>query len=111
MVDMQKAQAEIAQITEIIKQTVPAERIYLFGSYAYGQPNEHSDYDFYVVIPDDSMRTREATQSIHWAVAQSPLMMPIDVLASHINRFDARKQLNSLERKINRDGRLLYERA
>jgi hypothetical protein len=57
------------------------------------------------------MRPREATKNIHWAVAQSTLMMPIDVLASHLNRFDARKQLNSLERKINRDGRLLYERA
>lgn len=111
MVDKQKAQEEIQQITELIKQTVPVERIYLFGSYAYGEPHEHSDYDFFVVLPDESMRTLEVTQAIHWAIAQTPLRMPVDVLASHTNRFDEMKRFNTLERKITRDGRLLYERA
>jgi len=111
MVDREKAQEEIRQITEIIKQTVPAERIYLFGSHAYGEPHEHSDYDFFVVIPDGSMRTLKAEQDIQWAVVQSPLRTPIDVLAAYAERFDTRKKFNTLERKITRDGRLLYERA
>ena len=102
---------EIRQITEIIKQTVPAERIYLFGSHAYGQPNKDSDYDFFVVIPDGSMRSREATRLIQRAVAHSPLMTPIDVLASSANRFDEMKQYNTLERKVMREGVLLHERA
>ena len=34
---------EIHDITEAIKQAVPSERIYLFGSYACGTPNEDSD--------------------------------------------------------------------
>ena len=111
MVDRKKAQEEIAQITEIIKQTVPAERIYLFGSYAYGEPNEHSDYDFFVVLPDDSMRPLDAMRSIRRAIVRTSLMTPYDVLAAHVNGFDERKQFNTLERKITRDGRLLYERA
>jgi len=111
MIDRQKAQEEIEQITEIIKQTVPVERIYLFGSYAYGEPNKHSDYDFYVVMPDDSMRPLKAEQEIHWAVAQSSLFTPIDVLADYMKRFDERKAFNTLERKVIRDGRLLYERV
>ena len=28
------------------------EKIFLFGSYAYGTPNKDSDYDFYVVLKD-----------------------------------------------------------
>ena len=111
MVDKQKALEEIRQITELIKQTVPAERIYLFGSHAYGEPNEDSDYDFFVVIPDGSMRTREARRAINRALAHSPLRTPTDVMASHANSFDDRKQFNTLERIVTRNGRLLYERA
>ena len=47
---------EIINITEAIKQAIPAERIYLFGSHAYGKPNPNSDYDFFVVIPDGGIR-------------------------------------------------------
>ncbi|MCL1873413.1 MAG: nucleotidyltransferase domain-containing protein [Clostridiales bacterium] len=43
---------EIINITEAIKQAVTAEKIYLFGSYAYGTPSKYSDYDFFVVISD-----------------------------------------------------------
>ncbi|MDR3110323.1 MAG: nucleotidyltransferase domain-containing protein, partial [Planctomycetaceae bacterium] len=34
---------ELETIKNIIVQTVPVEQIYLFGSYAYGTPNEDSD--------------------------------------------------------------------
>ena len=43
----------LKEITAGILQAVPALKIYLFGSYAYGVPNENSDIDLYVVIPDD----------------------------------------------------------
>jgi len=111
MVDKKKAQDEIQQITELIKQTVPVERIYLFGSHVYGEPHTHSDYDFFVVLPDGGMRTREATRLVRRAIAYTPLMTPFDVLAAHLNRFDEMKKYNTLERKIARDGRLLYERT
>ena len=47
-------QNEINVIKESILQTVSAEAIYLFGSYAYGTPGEESDLDIYVVVPDDT---------------------------------------------------------
>ena len=102
---------EIQQITDIIRQTVPAERIYLFGSHAYGTPHEHSDYDFYVVIPDGSMRPLDAMDKVHWEVAQTSMKKPIDVMASYASRFHERKKFNTLERKIERDGVLLHERT
>jgi predicted nucleotidyltransferase len=108
MIDRQKAQDEIQQITELIKKTVPVERIYLFGSYAYGEPHEHSDYDFFVVMPDNSMQPKEATRAIHRALAHSPLRTPSDVMAQHKTRFELTSRYNTLERKVLRDGRLLY---
>jgi len=108
MVDRQKAQDEIQQITELIKQTVPVERIYLFGSHAYGEPHEHSDYDFFVILPDGSMRPLDAEGMIHRAVAHTPIMTAMDVLTQHKTRFDLKSRYNTLERKVSRDGRLLY---
>jgi len=54
---LRKSCQNIREKLEIIKEAVlkyvPAEKIYLFGSYAYGRPNKNSDIDIYVVIPDD----------------------------------------------------------
>ena len=41
-------------IKESILANVQAESIYLFGSYANGTPNKDSDFDIYVVVPDDT---------------------------------------------------------
>jgi predicted nucleotidyltransferase len=43
---------ELNIIKESVLKTVPAEVIYLFGSYANGMPNRDSDLDIYVVVPD-----------------------------------------------------------
>ena len=34
-------------------------QIYLFGSYAWGQPNEDSDVDLFVIVPDSAESSRE----------------------------------------------------
>ncbi|GHT88599.1 hypothetical protein FACS1894137_17010 [Spirochaetia bacterium] len=38
---------EIVSINDIIVKSVDPEKVYLFGSYAYGTPHKDSDYDFY----------------------------------------------------------------
>ena len=47
----------LAERIDIIKESilkyVQAKYIYLFGSYAYGNPTEDSDIDIYVVTPDN----------------------------------------------------------
>lgn len=100
---------EIRQIAEIIKQTIPAERIYLFGSHAYGQPNEDSDYDFFVVIPDGSMRALDASIRARQALSKLPgRQTPVDILADYSSRFHERRQFNTLERKVFNEGVVLY---
>lgn len=51
---------ELSEITNVVLSAVEAKEIYLFGSYAYGTPDENSDIDIYVVIPDGEMRELDA---------------------------------------------------
>jgi len=44
---------KINTIKDAILKYVPAKCIYLFGSYAYGNPTEKSDIDIYIVTPDN----------------------------------------------------------
>ena len=93
---MMAVNQEILNITEAIKQAVPAEMIYLFGSYAYGTPNADSDYDFFVVIPDGGIKPIDAMIQSQRALREFKRRMPVDVLADYKSRFDDRKVLNTL---------------
>ena len=102
---------EIIDITEIIKSAVTAERIYLFGSHAYGTPHADSDYDFFMVIPDGGIKPLEAIRQARFSLLTLDRKTPVDILADYRSRFDSRSKLNTLERKIANDGMVLYERA
>ena len=99
---------ELSDICRIIDATVDTEKIYLFGSYAYGTPTDDSDYDLCVIIPENSMRPADAVKAIRRALfsAQS---VPLDVIVYRSNAFHQRAEHASLERKIAREGVLLYE--
>lgn len=101
---------DIQTIAEKIRETVPTEKIYLFGSHAYGVPHADSDYDFFVVLPDGGMRPLDAALQIRLALADINRQIALDVLADYRSVFEARKVQNTLEKKIDREGVLLYER-
>jgi len=101
--------SEIEKIRDVIVSTIPLEKLYLFGSYAYGTPTEDSDYDFYAVIPNDTMRPLEAIQEIHgamWGVKTKPM----DVLAGTAEIFERRSKLLTMERTIAEKGIVLYDK-
>ncbi|MDR1453550.1 MAG: nucleotidyltransferase domain-containing protein [Candidatus Margulisbacteria bacterium] len=99
---------EILAVKDSILKSVSAERIYLFGSYAYGVPHADSDYDFYVVLPDDSkLKPLEAMQKIERDFS-GEIRKPVDFLANYKTRFKERSVFPTLERKIVREGILLY---
>ena len=68
--DTKRLPKELSEICRIIVQTVDADLIYLFGSYAYGTPTADSDYDLCVIIPDDSLRPVDAVKKIRKALYQ-----------------------------------------
>jgi predicted nucleotidyltransferase len=102
---------EIKEIPEVIKETVHCEKIYLFGSYAYGEPNKDSDLDFYVVIPDDADRPIEVMQKIQVKLGRRKMIIPIDIVAGRSSKFAQKSKLPTMEQQIAREGVVLYERS
>lgn len=100
---------EILLIKDVIINAVPVEKLYLFGSYANGTPNDESDYDFYMVIPDNNIRPIDAIGDAYMAM-RGMKRKPVDILAGTIEIFSRRSKQLTLERKIAREGVLLYER-
>lgn len=99
----------LEELCKFINRTIQAERIYLFGSYAYGTPNENSDLDILVVIPDDGPRPADAVKRIRRALYERQ-DMPLDVIACRASMFQQRQGGPTLESKAAREGVLLYGR-
>ncbi len=102
--------ADISEICAIIRETVDTEKIYLFGSYAYGTPNEDSDYDICIIIPDDYMRPIDAMKKIRRALYPVQTV-PMDMLVYTESGFRKRLTAPTLEKTIADKGLLLYEKA
>jgi len=106
--DLTAIRQELDAITKLIAETVPVERIYLFGSYAYGTPHKYSDLDFYVVLKDDApMRDIDAGLQISLAIARKKTM-PVDIIVKKQKEYLERKENPTLERRIDREGVVVY---
>jgi predicted nucleotidyltransferase len=99
---------DIMMVKDIILKTVPTEKIYLFGSHAYGTPNENSDYDIYVVLSNNSVRPVEAIGNIYMAM-RGMKRKPMDILAGTSEAFERRSGQVTLEQTIAKYGVILYE--
>jgi len=98
---------EIKEIQDIILATVPARQIYLFGSHAKGTQRSDSDYDFYVVIPDDALRPLDATRKLSMAL-RAARKRPIDMLVGSETKFNKYKNVYSIEKEVLNTGVKLY---
>jgi len=103
---------DIIAIKDNILDTVgeTCEKIILFGSHAYGTPREGSDYDFFVVLKDDTEKPILIIQKIYRSLAERPMLTPVDVLANYKSRFEWRSTQPTIERRIANEGIVLYER-
>ena len=103
----QKIYEELDIIKECVLKTIPAEAIYLFGSHAYGTPNEDSDFDIYVVVPDYATDLSELKAEIRmnlWGKKTRSL----DILMGRSSVFNRRKEGPTMERVISKDGLQLH---
>ena len=101
--------AETLAIKDNIVNAVPVEKLYLFGSYANGTPSDDSDYDFYMILQDNGMRPIDAINQAYLAM-RGLKRRPVDILAGTAELFSRRSEGITLERKIAREGIVLYER-
>ena len=102
-----KVQAVIDTAVERLVAEFHPEQIWLFGSYAWGEPTPDSDLDFVVVVPRDEesyLRRAQRAQGCLWGIP-----IGIDVLVPTKMDFDRVSHLKgSLTYKIIHEGRLLY---
>ena len=101
---------EITTVKDAIINAVPVEKLFLFGSYANGTQHENSDYDFYIVIPNDSIRPIDAIGDAQLAM-RGMKIKSVDILAGTVDAFNRRSKQMTIERKIAEEGVLIYERG
>jgi uncharacterized protein len=97
----------LAEVVDRIIQAVHPEQILLYGSQAWGQPNEDSDIDLLVVLGTSSepgyRRAREVYRSLRG------IRLPIEVVVrTRDEMIRAGRVSTSLERQVLDRGRLLY---
>jgi predicted nucleotidyltransferase len=95
-------------IQKIVQELNP-EKIVLFGSYAYGTPNLHSDVDLLIV-----MKTNASLKDRSWAVSRLllPRPFPVDILVKTPKEVE--KALESGDfflKEILTRGKVLYDRS
>jgi len=102
-----RIQKELDIIKESVLKSVPAEAIYLFGSYAYGTPTEDSDLDIYVVVPDADIDLVDLRGQIRKNLRRKK-SMPMDLLVGKASVFNRRKHGLTLESVIAKKGVRLH---
>ena len=99
-------QAYIKQICQKIVERFRPEKIILFGSYANGVPNFHSDIDLLVVMPFEG-RVHELSAKIRRELGSE---MPIDLLVRTPEQVKERVEMEDFfMREIVEQGKVLYE--
>jgi predicted nucleotidyltransferase len=102
---------EMQNIINALIEELPIEKIYLFGSHAYGTPTDDSDYDFYVLIPNGGIKPIDAKINARRSLSRIKRKKNTDILADYKDRFEERSKYNTLEKKVAMEGVLLYERS
>lgn len=104
VIDTKKILDEITN--RLVKELKP-ERIYLFGSYAYGSPSPHSDMDFLIVVPETTERIIDLQRRARKSIGN--VDCGVDVIVRTESDFEHRASWPSnLEATIKSKGKLLY---
>lgn len=99
--------AKLRKTVGILTQKFQPEKVILFGSWAYGKPNQDSDVDLCVIknTPDTRSLAREIDSSLF------PRPFPIDLLVMTPKQVNNRLAINDFfVAEIIRKGKLLYEK-
>ena len=99
---------EILSITKRICEAISPKKIYLFGSFARGDNHKHSDYDFYVVVPDGVSNTTKLCQEAYSSLLGMKRTRGADILVADESTFAKRKEWKTIEREVMEEGILLY---
>jgi len=100
-------QKEINILIQTIASNTKIESIFLFGSWAYGEPKPDSDMDIYLVIPDNDTDICELNAEIRFALYKK-LTLPLDLVIAKKSVFERRSKSLTLESIIAKQGVRIY---
>ena len=99
----------INDMKDVIVREIDPEKVVLFGSWAHGQADDHSDVDFLVIErePFGPQRSRRLEAARIWRCLSS-FRVPKDILVYSSQELDRIPQVVTTALK---EGRVLYESA
>ena len=100
-------QEDLNKVIQAISSNTKIEDIFLFGSYAYGNPKSDSDLDIYLVIPDSDVDICELNAEIRFALYKK-LPVPLDLVIAKKSVFERRSKALTLENTIAKQGVRIY---
>ncbi|MBL7813471.1 MAG: nucleotidyltransferase domain-containing protein [Saprospiraceae bacterium] len=101
------SQEQIQEATRRLVEAYNPVAIYLFGSYAWGEPNEDSDLDLMVVVSNQFHNTYSSYKKGKWALRD--MKIENDIVVENFNLFEQRaSHPSNLEFKIQKEGKQLY---
>lgn len=98
---------QIQRYCDAIAAAFKPAKIFLFGSYAYGEPTEDSDVDVMVVMPKGRKATLDTAVKIQ---QQVPAPFPVDVLVRGELEMERRlRERDMFTEQVTLKGKLMYE--
>ena len=98
---------EINMIKEKFISELSPLKIFLFGSYADGSAREDSDFDFYIIVKDDTENLVDLTADAYRSI-RSVRSRAVDIIIGTESRFESRKNHAGIENEVMNKGVLLY---
>ena len=100
---------EIREMTRRFVETLHPAKVILFGSYAKDTYRDDSDYDFYIIMPDDTDKNMiDATAEAYRSLRNMHDRKSVDILMNKQSHFDYRKTQPTMEKIVQSEGVVLY---
>ncbi len=98
------------KITQRLAAEFEPDQIILFGSHAWGEPDENSDLDLLVIVPQsDEPRPQRATRAYR---CLRDIIVPMDILVRTRAEVERHRQVYaSLVAEVLERGTILYEKS
>ncbi len=97
----------VENVVQRLVSNLQPEQIILFGSYAYGQPNNDSDIDLLIIVSDSDEPGYRRSRGAHKALRG--LGVPKDLIVMTRDEVDRKATVrSSLVSQVLREGKTLY---
>ena len=98
----------LSKLVKILVKKYAPEKVILFGSYAWGKPNKHSDIDLFI-IKNTRKKRRERFTDVQRILHGSHEKIPVEPLVLTPKELEKRMDLNDpFVMRILKQGKYLY---